>query len=192
MNRCMKFSKHLLRLKIPWFCFMAVLLPCLLTAGPGTRIAGAADPQTFVITRDQLADAGATRLSLTFELSRANIVLNPFLGLRYKASVVTTDLPLEPDKPVDFGLQDFCDKCMKCADLCPSRSISSGEKQMINGYERWEFNSDTCMKYRFSNPKGVSCGKCIKVCPQGIIWSFRKARKAYKKPDPKATAACAE
>ena len=21
------------------------------------------------------------------------------------------------------------------------------------------------MKYRFSNPKGVSCGKCIKVCP---------------------------
>ena len=99
------------------------------------------------------------------ELSRANIVLNPFIGLRYKASVVTTDLPLEPDKPVDFGLQDFCEKCMKCADLCPSRSIDKGEKKMINGYERWEFNSETCMKYRFSNPKGVSCGKCIKVCP---------------------------
>ncbi len=99
------------------------------------------------------------------ELSRANVVINPFLGLRYKASVVTTDLPLEPDKLVDFGLQDFCEKCMKCADLCPSRSISKGEKMMINGYERWEFNSETCMKYRFSNPKGVSCGKCIKVCP---------------------------
>ncbi len=99
------------------------------------------------------------------ELSRANIVLNPFLGLRYKASIVTTDLPLEPDKPVDFGLQDFCNKCMKCADECPSRSISKGDKSIINGYERWEFNSETCMKYRFQNPKGVSCGKCIKVCP---------------------------
>lgn len=38
------------------------------------------------------------------EISPAGIVLNPFLGTRFKASVVTTDLPLEPDKPVDFGL----------------------------------------------------------------------------------------
>jgi len=99
------------------------------------------------------------------ELSRANIVLNPFLGLRFKASVVTTDLPLEPDKPVDFGLQEFCDKCMKCAIECPSRSISTGDKVMRNGYENWEFNNESCRKYRFANPKGFSCGKCIKVCP---------------------------
>ncbi len=99
------------------------------------------------------------------EMSRAHIVLNPFLGLRLKASVVTTDLPLQPDKPMDFGLQDFCNKCKKCATECPSRSISSGEKVLKNGYENWEFNSETCTRYRFSNPKGVSCGKCIKVCP---------------------------
>lgn len=99
------------------------------------------------------------------EMSRANIVLNPFLGLRFKASVVTTDLPLEPDKPVDFGLQDFCDKCKKCAVECPSRSISTGEKVMKNGYENWEFNSETCFRYRFNNPSGNSCGRCIKVCP---------------------------
>ena len=99
------------------------------------------------------------------EMSRANIVLNPFLGLRFKASVVTSDLPVEPDKPVDFGLQDFCHKCKKCAIECPSRSISSGEKVMKNGYENWEFNSETCAKYRFGNPSGNSCGRCIKVCP---------------------------
>jgi reductive dehalogenase len=98
-------------------------------------------------------------------MSRANIVLNPFLGLRYKASVVTTDLPLQPDKPVDFGLQDFCDKCMKCATECPSRSISSGDKILKNGYENWEFDAVTCTRYRFQNPKGVLCGRCIKVCP---------------------------
>ncbi len=99
------------------------------------------------------------------ELSRAGIVLNPFLGMRFKASVVTTDLPLVSDKPIDFGLQDFCNKCMKCAIECPSRSISTGEKVMRNGYENWELNSETCTRYRLGNPVGNSCGRCIKVCP---------------------------
>ena len=104
-------------------------------------------------------------LSGVGELSRAGIVLNPFLGLRFKASVVTTDLPLEPDKPVDFGLQDFCEKCKKCAVECPSQSISTGDKVIKNGYENWELNSDTCTKYRLGNPHGISCGRCIRVCP---------------------------
>jgi len=56
-----------------------------------------------------------------------DIVLNPFLGPRFKAAVVTTDLPLEVDKPIDFGLQDFCDRCQKCARECPSGAISSGD-----------------------------------------------------------------
>ncbi|MEE8414531.1 MAG: reductive dehalogenase [Dehalococcoidales bacterium] len=113
----------------------------------------------------QVAVPPLLMLSGIGEISRANIVLNPFLGLRFKASVVTTDLPLEPDKPVDFGLQDFCDKCLKCAKECPSRSISTGKKVLKNGYENWEFDYETCRKYRFNNPKGVSCGRCIKVCP---------------------------
>ncbi|MDP6127638.1 MAG: reductive dehalogenase [Dehalococcoidales bacterium] len=113
----------------------------------------------------QVAVPPLLMLSGIGEISRANIVLNPFLGLRFKASVITTDLPLEPDKPVDFGLQDFCDKCMKCAVECPSRSISTGKKVIRNGYQNWEFNHETCKKYRFNNPKGVACGKCIKVCP---------------------------
>ena len=55
------------------------------------------------------------------EMSRiGDCVLHPFLGPRFKAAVVTTDLPLLPDKPIDFGLQDFCSKCKKCARECPS------------------------------------------------------------------------
>jgi hypothetical protein len=30
--------------------------------------------------------------------------VRPFLGPRFKAAVVTTDLPLAPDKPIDFGV----------------------------------------------------------------------------------------
>jgi reductive dehalogenase len=99
------------------------------------------------------------------EMCRAGIVLNPFLGTRFKAAVVTTDLPLEPDSPVDFGLQEFCRKCLKCATECHARAIPDGEKVMLNGYENWRFDADLCSKYRVNNQGGSSCGRCIKVCP---------------------------
>jgi reductive dehalogenase len=93
------------------------------------------------------------------------IILNPFLGTRFKAAVVTTDLPLLPDKPVDFGLQDFCNKCKKCATECPSQALSMDNKVMYNGYETWKTNIDLCTKYRVTNQHGTSCASCIKVCP---------------------------
>ena len=99
------------------------------------------------------------------ELSRLGIVLNPFLGTRFKAAVVTTDLPLEPDSPVDFGLQEFCQKCLTCANECHARALPDGEKVMLNGYENWRFDADLCSKYRVSNQGGSSCGRCIKLCP---------------------------
>ncbi len=99
------------------------------------------------------------------EMSRAGIALNPFLGTRFKAAVVTTDLPLEPDKPIDFGLQEFCEKCLKCVVECHSNAIPGGSKIMYNGYETWHFDAELCSKFRTSNPHGSACGRCIKVCP---------------------------
>ena len=94
-----------------------------------------------------------------------DIVLNPFLGPRFKAAVVTTDLPMTIDKPIDFGLQDFCSKCHKCARECPSGSISYGDKIIHNGYEKWPNDVERCTRMRVGNDKGASCGMCIKVCP---------------------------
>jgi len=54
------------------------------------------------------------------ELSRiGELVLNPFVGPRLKSVVVTVDMPLECDRPIDFGLQYFCENCYKCARECP-------------------------------------------------------------------------
>ncbi len=92
-------------------------------------------------------------------------VLHPFLGPRFKAAVVTTDLPLAIDKPIDFGLQDFCSKCKKCARECPSGAISFGDKVMYNGYEHWHTDIEKCTAMRVGNQKGSGCGTCIKVCP---------------------------
>lgn len=100
------------------------------------------------------------------ELSRiGEVVLNPFLGPRFKTAVVTTDLPLAPDKPIDFGLQKFCQVCKKCARECPCSAISFGDKVMFNGYEMWKPDVPACTRYRVSNPGGSSCGRCMKVCP---------------------------
>jgi len=96
-----------------------------------------------------------------------DIVLNPFLGTRFKAAIVTTDLPLAIDKPIDFGLQDFCSKCQQCARYCPSGALPFGENatHMHNGYEKWANDVDKCTKQRVGNRTGASCGVCINVCP---------------------------
>jgi len=99
------------------------------------------------------------------EVSRAGIVLNPFLGLGYKAAAVLTDMPITPDKPIDFGLQEFCQNCKICAEVCPSRAISTGDKVMYNGYETWKLNTQRCASFNFTNKKGTMCNRCVKSCP---------------------------
>jgi len=87
------------------------------------------------------------------------------MGPRFKAAAVTTDLQLQPDKPVDFGLQQFCGACKKCARECPAGSIPEGPKSMYNGYEIWRNDTESCTRFRVTNSRGSSCGRCIKVCP---------------------------
>ncbi|UCE14823.1 MAG: reductive dehalogenase [Candidatus Heimdallarchaeota archaeon] len=118
------------------------------------------------------------------EMSRiGDTVLNPFLGPRFKAAIVTTDLPLAIDKPIDFGLQDFCQKCKKCAEYCPTQALSYGNKVWHNGYEKWPVDIARCTKNRVGNHKGSGCGTCIKVCPWNkpntrihnfVGWTMRK------------------
>ena len=91
--------------------------------------------------------------------------INPFLGMRFKTSVLTTDIPLEPDKPIDFGVQTFCSKCLKCARECPVQAIPYGNKVIFNGYETWKPDSERCTLYRATNTKGSACGRCVKICP---------------------------
>jgi ferredoxin len=100
------------------------------------------------------------------EMSRiGELVLNPFVGPRFKSVVLTTDMPLEPDKPIDFGLQYFCSHCWKCARECPCDAIPWGGKVMFNGYETWKPDVERCARYRLTNAKGSACGRCMKTCP---------------------------
>jgi len=100
------------------------------------------------------------------EMSRiGELVLNPFIGPRIKTVVLTTDMPLEVDLPIDFGLQYFCGNCTKCARECPCDAIPWGPKIMFNGYEIWKPDVERCARYRLTNSKGSACGRCMKTCP---------------------------
>ena len=99
------------------------------------------------------------------EICRTGIILNPFLGLAFKAAAVLTDMPLAPDKPIDFGLQDFCQHCRICAQICPSQAIPTGDKVMYNGYETWKLDERRCASFSVSNKKGTICEVCVKACP---------------------------
>jgi ferredoxin-NADP reductase/ferredoxin len=107
------------------------------------------------------------------EVSRiGEVILNPFLGPRLKSGAVTTDMPMAPDRPIDFGLQRFCDSCNKCARECPSGAITAGPKLMYNGYEIWKSDAEKCARYRITNAGGGMCGRCMKTCPWNLEGLF--------------------
>ena len=110
------------------------------------------------------------------EVSRiGEVILNPFLGPRLKSGVVTTTMPVDHDKPIDFGLQKFCEACNKCARECPSGAITAGPKKMFNGYEIWKSDSQKCATYRITNQGGAMCGRCMKTCPWNLEGLFAEA-----------------
>ncbi len=102
------------------------------------------------------------------ELSRMGYLITKEYGPRVRLGVVTTSLPLIPDKPVDIGVVDFCRKCMKCVRCCPTRTIPSTDREPVNGSLRWTIDTDLC--YRYWKQMGTDCGICMRVCP----WSHAR------------------
>lgn len=128
----------------------------------------------FSATAHSAADSDVIQTPLVLlaglgEVSRiGETILNPFLGPRLKTGILTTDFPMLADKPIDFGLQNFCNACNKCARECPSGAISAGKKVMFNGYEIWKADTTKCTQYRTTNLGGAMCGRCMKTCPWNL------------------------
>ena len=98
------------------------------------------------------------------EIGRMGILMTPKLGPRVRIAVATTNLPLITDKPLhDYSMIDFCIKCKKCADSCPSQAISFTDKESIDGVMRWQINQEAC--FGLWATLGTDCGRCISVCP---------------------------
>ncbi len=132
--------------------------------------------RTHTVMDDEVLHPPLLLLSGLGEVSRiGEVILNPFLGPRLKSGVVTSSIPITHDKPIDFGLQAFCDSCNKCARECPSGAITAGPKLMFNGYEIWKSDSQKCTTYRVSQKNGAMCGRCMKTCPWNLEGLFSEA-----------------
>jgi ferredoxin len=99
------------------------------------------------------------------EISRMGIVLNPFFGANFKAAAVLTNMPLEEDGCIDFGLQEYCNRCSICAEQCPAHAITRGKQTLHNGYYTWKLSARACNDFDVLNQEGCVCGRCTKVCP---------------------------
>lgn len=97
------------------------------------------------------------------EMGRNGYLIAPKFGARVRIFATLTDMPLIPDKPISLGVEEFCQKCKKCAESCPSRSIPLNEKTVFNGSKRWKLNEDTC--FEFWGKIGTDCSICMAVCP---------------------------
>ncbi len=97
------------------------------------------------------------------ELGRLGILITTKYGPRARLGLVTTDLPLMPDKPKVLGIQDFCGKCQKCARNCPAQAIPYSAQKEENGVSKWVLNREEC--YRYWRKAGTDCAMCLYVCP---------------------------
>ncbi len=101
------------------------------------------------------------------ELGRNGLLVTPKYGPRVRLAKVYTNMPLVPDSPIRFGVKEFCEACMICAEDCPSGSISK-EKQTWkgksasnnNGALKWYVNPESCFDFN-----GFSCSNCKRNCP---------------------------
>jgi len=97
------------------------------------------------------------------------VLITPELGGNTRLAAITTSMPLEPDKPIDVGIAEFCMKCKICAEECPSESISFDDEptQNIRGFKRWSIDQDKCFtvwnSVATSHSRG--CRVCLSVCP---------------------------
>jgi reductive dehalogenase len=114
------------------------------------------------------------------EHGRHGVVITPELGCNFRPAIVTTNLPLKPDRPIDIGVQSFCQTCKICAENCPSGAITMGDKVVVRGYRRYQLKIAKCLNMWGSTLGSMGCRICIAVCPytRKANWLHRTAFKA--------------
>ncbi len=104
------------------------------------------------------------------EYGRNGMLIHPKFGPRMRIGRIHTDLPLNHDKPIRFGVREFCEVCRRCSDGCPPSAIPDGPPQdeIINqsnivGIKKWTVDAEKCFKFWVN--QGTECGVCMRDCP---------------------------
>ncbi|XUX00180.1 MAG: reductive dehalogenase [Dehalogenimonas sp.] len=103
------------------------------------------------------------------------VFISPEYGPTVGLFSLITDLPIESTAPVDAGIHRFCHTCSKCADTCPTGSISKDKEPSwevpkifgkedtthIPGRKEWWTNGVDC--WTGKNTVG-GCANCMATC----------------------------
>jgi ferredoxin len=119
------------------------------------------------------------------ELGRNGMLITPEYGPRVRLCKIFTDLPLQPDNPIEFGVKEFCKKCKLCAKNCEAGAIPLDDEPSFKiacksnnpGVLKWCVDAEKCYLYWREN--GTDCSTCIKVCPYNVA----SAKKASLSPE---------
>ena len=127
------------------------------------------------------------------ESSRMGLLVTEEYGPRVRIAKVYTDMDLTLDSPKSFGVKEFCEVCLKCADTCPGKAISKAKKttdpdnkpqNSCNGLgiDKWYNDHQKCLSFWGEN--WGECGVCISVCPYNKIemWHHDAAKIMTKTP----------
>ena len=123
------------------------------TLGYHAQVHSPADDSSVVIP--MFVEAGLGQLGANGQL------LSPHFGSRARLMIITTDAPVTYDKPVDYGIHNFCQKCQVCVNRCPGRALVK-EKVWWRGAEKNKVIYDRCCPVMVTYE---GCGVCMKVCP---------------------------
>ncbi len=89
-------------------------------------------------------------------IGRNNLLVTPQFGARVRLMTVLTDMPLEPDTP----LEEDCGSCRACVSVCPARAIHEDPESFDLGVCRKQVR-----EFRNSFQLGHDiCGLCIRAC----------------------------
>lgn len=111
------------------------------------------------------------------ELGKHGSLISPDLGSSFRLGAVTTTMPLAPDGPRDYGIDEVCATCNVCTRFCPGDAIKP-DRQVVNGIERWHVDTPACEPY-FHRLYG--CKICLMVCPLNSRGLFREEFKRASK-----------
>ena len=104
------------------------------------------------------------------EAGRHGLLITKEFGPRLRLGKIFTDLPLVNSKPINFGVQAFCNICDRCAKACPPKAIPFGAKgdnvlnrSNIKGVVKWTTDAEKC--FSFWTNQNTDCSICIRTCP---------------------------
>ena len=105
------------------------------------------------------------------EYGRHGLLITKEFGPRVRLGKIFTDLPLDHDQPIRFGVKEFCDICRQCSSACPCqghprRSAEQPTAQPLQHPGASTSGRSTARSASPSGPIKTATGSiCIRVCP---------------------------